>query len=308
MEWLIGAGGWAYFTVPGMHPLHAYSKAFNFVEVNSTFYEIPPLKLAASWRRMVPEKFVFSVRAHKSITHEPERESLAYENFERIKRICRELKAEVIHMQIPPQVASKQNIVEKLKDFSSSAKSDGIRIAIELRGIPSGKIPEQLLKTMAENSVIHCVDISKGEEPAYKSDILYARLFGKGFHNIYQQTDKELLQIYERATGSGCEKAMLCFHFVKMYKDAARLKVFTEKGFFPKVTRSTGLESFKEVLMEDAKFPATKTQLIKSQGWKVFDLTDERRVRAEHVLKLLPDKVYGSLAGVMEELKGVKFS
>jgi uncharacterized protein YecE (DUF72 family) len=24
----------------------------------------------------VPEKFVFSVRAHKSITHEPERESL----------------------------------------------------------------------------------------------------------------------------------------------------------------------------------------------------------------------------------------
>jgi uncharacterized protein YecE (DUF72 family) len=48
---LIGAGGWAYFTVPGMHPLQAYSKAFNFVEVNSTFYEIPPLKVAASWRR-----------------------------------------------------------------------------------------------------------------------------------------------------------------------------------------------------------------------------------------------------------------
>jgi uncharacterized protein YecE (DUF72 family) len=290
-----------------MHPLQAYSKAFNFVEVNSTFYEIPPLKVAASWREIVPEKFVFSVRAHKSITHQPEQANVAFENFESIKRICRELRAEVIHMQIPPQLAPKQNIAEKLKDFFSSAKSDGIRIALELRGIPPEEIPEQLLKVMVDNNVIHCVDISKGEEPAYKSDILYSRLFGKGFHNIYQPTDEELFQIYERATHSGCEKAMLCFHFVKMYKDAARLKVFTEKGNFPKVTRSTGLESFKEVLMEDAKFPATKTQLIKSQGWKVFDLTDERRVRAEQLLKLLPDKVYRSLAEVMEGLKGVRF-
>jgi len=92
-----------------------------------------------------------------------------------------------------------------------------------------------------------------------------------------------------------------------MYKDAARLKVFTEKGFFPKVTRSTGLESLREVLMEDAKFPASKEQLIKNQGWKVFDLTDERRVRAEQILQLLPDKVYRSLSEVMEESKGVSF-
>jgi len=63
------------------------------------------LKVAASWRRMIPENFVFSVRVHKSITHEPECESLADENFERIKRMCRELKAEVIHMQIPLEIA-----------------------------------------------------------------------------------------------------------------------------------------------------------------------------------------------------------
>jgi uncharacterized protein YecE (DUF72 family) len=54
---------------------------------------------------MIPEKFVFSVRVHKSIAHEPECESLADENFEHIKRMCRELKAEVMHMQIPPEIA-----------------------------------------------------------------------------------------------------------------------------------------------------------------------------------------------------------
>jgi hypothetical protein len=92
-----------------------------------------------------------------------------------------------------------------------------------------------------------------------------------------------------------------------MYKDAARLKVFMEKGSFPKVTRSTGLESLEEVLMEDAEFPASKEQLVKTQGWKVFDLTAERRVRAEQILQLLPDKVYRGLAEVMEELKSVRF-
>ena len=36
-EFLIGTGGWAYFKVPNIHPLIAYSKAFNFVEVIQHF-------------------------------------------------------------------------------------------------------------------------------------------------------------------------------------------------------------------------------------------------------------------------------
>ncbi len=40
-EVLIGAGGWAYFQVPGLRPLDAYAQAFNFVEVNATFYTYP---------------------------------------------------------------------------------------------------------------------------------------------------------------------------------------------------------------------------------------------------------------------------
>jgi len=53
-DFLIGTGGWAYFNVPNTHPLVAYSKAFNFVEVNSTFYEIPKMDRMQSWRKTVP--------------------------------------------------------------------------------------------------------------------------------------------------------------------------------------------------------------------------------------------------------------
>ncbi len=65
----IGAGGWAYFFVPRMDSLIAYAKAFDFVEVNSTFYENPSMQMVRSWRRQVPEGFMFSVRCHKDLTH-----------------------------------------------------------------------------------------------------------------------------------------------------------------------------------------------------------------------------------------------
>jgi uncharacterized protein YecE (DUF72 family) len=41
INYLVGTGGWAYFQVPGKPSLKAYSEVFNFVEVNSTFYEYP---------------------------------------------------------------------------------------------------------------------------------------------------------------------------------------------------------------------------------------------------------------------------
>jgi len=89
-EYLIGTGGWAYFQIPGVHPLVAYSKAFNFVEVNSTFYELPSLKEAEKWRKLVPPTFQFTVRANKAITHkcklQPTQE--AFETFEKMRQIC----------------------------------------------------------------------------------------------------------------------------------------------------------------------------------------------------------------------------
>lgn len=55
VEILTGAGGWEYFNVPSDR-LHNYARAFRTVEVNSTFYTIPPLSLVESWRRRVPKK------------------------------------------------------------------------------------------------------------------------------------------------------------------------------------------------------------------------------------------------------------
>jgi hypothetical protein len=90
-----------------------------------------------------------------------------------------------------------------------------------------------------------------------------------------------------------------------MYKDAARLKIYRETGKFPQVTRNTGLASMEEILREDAKFPTTKEALVQHQGWKLFDLTNDKRTRAAEFLQKLPEKTYNCISEVIEALRPI---
>jgi hypothetical protein len=152
---------------------------------------------------------------------------------------------------------------------------------------------------------VHCVDLSKEETPAYDSDVLYSRLFGRGHHNVYQPTDEKLVEIDKKAVSRAFQKIIMSFHFVRMYKDATRLKIYKQTGKFPKVTRETGLASLDEVLSEDARFPASKEEMIKNQGWKLFDLTEGKRVSARDYLEKLPERTYSNISDVIEALRSV---
>ena len=305
--YFIGAGGWTYFQVPGVHPLVAYSKAFDFVEVNSTFYEMPSLKLVASWRRLVPPNFEFAVRCNKALTHKYKFQPIpeAFEILEKMLAICNILKAQILHLQTPATFQPTKTNVELIRNFFSSTDLKGIRVALEIRGTERPLNPA-LVKTMQDYNMIHCVDLSKDEEPTFKSDILYSRLFGKGPHNIYQPTDDELRKMDKKASKGDHKTVAVSFHFVRMYKDAARFKIYKESGKFPMVTKSSGLGSLAEVLREDAKFPSNKRELIRHQGWKLVDLREDKRVHASYMLEKLPEKTYNSISEVVQSLKSVK--
>lgn len=304
-EYLIGAGGWAYFRVPRLKPLIAYSKVFNFVEVNSTFYQIPSMPEAGTWRKMVPPDFQFSVRAHRTITHTHKLKPNAevFEAFEKMKRICNALNAEILHLQVPRSFEVNGSSVKDLRQLLASLSLGDLRLALEIRGTSkSSGLDCRLQRLMEDNNMIHSVDLSKDEEPAFDSDIVYSRLFGKGEHNIYQPTDGELVEIDQKAANTKSEKIVMSFHFVKMYKDAVRLKTYKQTGKFPSITKSSGIDSLEEVLGEDAKFPATKQELIQNQGWKLFDLSETDRIHAAEALKELPEQTFYSLAEVVEKV------
>ncbi|MFH1126799.1 MAG: DUF72 domain-containing protein, partial [archaeon] len=276
-----------------------YAKAFDFVEVNSTFYTTPSIQMVRSWRRCVPDDFMFSVRCHKDLTHKyllsPRQES--YEIFHQSLRICSELRAEILLIQTPPSFNPDEKLKD-LRDLFSSMDLGSAKLAWEIRG----RIAQEIIDLMHDIGIIHCTDISK-EMPSTDSDILYTRLFGHGEHNLYQFDDAELLDIDTKIREKNPKKAYLTFHGARMYKDAARLKVYQKSGTFPNVTKTKGLESLKSVIEEDAKFPATKNGLIEKQGWKVFDLTETEHVHASTLLERLPDMKYSSAEEVIGSLK-----
>src|SRR5487761_658274 len=77
-EIVLGTSGWDYPEWVGrVYPprgaedkLRYYAGRFPIVEVNSTFYHLPSVSVAASWVRRTPSKFRFAAKFPQSITHE----------------------------------------------------------------------------------------------------------------------------------------------------------------------------------------------------------------------------------------------
>jgi uncharacterized protein YecE (DUF72 family) len=77
-EVLLGTSGWDYPEWVGpVYPtrgkfdrLRYYADLFPIVEVNSTFYRLPPVSVAQSWAQRTPGRFRFTAKFPQSITHE----------------------------------------------------------------------------------------------------------------------------------------------------------------------------------------------------------------------------------------------
>ncbi len=74
----IGTSGWHYEDWSGrFYPadltknkwLEYYSKHFDTVEINNTFYHLPKETTFENWRKKAPKNFLFTVKANRYITH-----------------------------------------------------------------------------------------------------------------------------------------------------------------------------------------------------------------------------------------------
>jgi uncharacterized protein YecE (DUF72 family) len=300
-DYLVGAGGWAYFKVPGESSLKAYSKVFNFVEVNYTFYEYPSVERVKRWRELVPEEFTFAVRCHQDLTHriglKPVNE--AYFVFSKMVSYCNILDAPFLVLETPARYVFGQQEVDRARDFFSSANQCGVRLVWEIRA----PISRAVVDLMQDFNIVHCTDLSK-EKPSYCSDVVYSRLFGKGKHNLYQFSDEELADIKKNAADAKPKVAALSYHGARMYSDAARFLQYEKTGEFLPVTSFVCADSVREVLEEDAVFPASKSALIEDQGWKVVDLSLDKRVHLSELLTKIPNSVYECVEEVVVALEG----
>jgi uncharacterized protein YecE (DUF72 family) len=301
-DYLIGTGGWAYFKVPDKPPLKAYSDIFNFVEVNYTFYEYPDTGLVEKWRRTVPSTFTFSVRCHQDLTHriglKPVDE--AYNVLARMVNYCNILDSPFMILETPASYVISHEEAKNARDLLFSFNFRDVNLVWEIRS----PLTEEALNLMQDFNIIECVDLSI-KTPSVESNTVYSRLFGKGKHNVWQFTDNELLNVDHEVENINPQIAALSYHGVKMNMDAARYMQYKKTGEFVPITDFTGVDSARVVLAEDTMFPLSKSALIENQGWKVIDLTLDKRVHLAELLVNICDKTYSSVDEVAEALEEV---
>ena len=137
---LLGTSGWDYPEWLGkVYPprgvsdkLRFYASLFPVVEVNSTFYRLPPPSVASSWARRTPARFRFAAKFPKTITHELrlERTDEELARFLEVLAPLRDAgKFIAALLQLPPSLAFDP---EKVQAFYASLPRD-LPVAVEFR-------------------------------------------------------------------------------------------------------------------------------------------------------------------------------
>jgi uncharacterized protein YecE (DUF72 family) len=154
----IGTQGWNYdawvgpFYPPETRPadfLTVYARAFSTVEVDSTFYAIPPAKTVRAWAERTPPDFSFALKLPQEITHENRlRDSadLAALFFDRARELGPKLGP--ILMQLGPDFAPAE--LPALASFLPLIPRD-VRVAVEFR--QRGWIHDGIIALLAEHNV-----------------------------------------------------------------------------------------------------------------------------------------------------------
>jgi uncharacterized protein YecE (DUF72 family) len=147
----IGTSGWSYprgegtwngifYPPKAKNELELYSKVFNTVEVNSTFYRLLDSRTARDWVKITPPDFEFAIKLWQKFTHpgmfkkatgtDPETTQKDYDDFKRgINPIAEECKLACLLIQFsewfartPQHEEMVSHILKELKDYPSAVE------------------------------------------------------------------------------------------------------------------------------------------------------------------------------------------
>lgn len=236
---LIGCCGWA-----GAQKI--YFSEFQTIEIQSTFYDPPAVKVAERWKLSAPKNFVFCIKAWQLITHAASsptyrrlRSPVAEDKchafgffqdtdevwaaWQKTVEIANAVGAAIVLLQCPASFKPIREYVANLRHFLERIGQQPFQIAWE----PRGAWPTMLLKELCdEYNLIHCVD------PLVAVSVhnrVYWRLHG-GKNYTYRYTDEDLISLKNLYFGAERQApAYVMFNNISMKEDALRfIKLFQE--------------------------------------------------------------------------------
>jgi uncharacterized protein YecE (DUF72 family) len=155
MTVLLGTQGWAFRAWAGsFYPdglaeadmLRVYGRQFSTVEVDETFYGLPPEPVLQEWKASAPESFIFSLKVPQQITHDRrlvDAEALLLRFVDRVRLLGDRLGP--LLLQLSPDFQPTTENVATLEAFLPNLPRD-LRWAIEFRD--PGWIKEEVLSIL----------------------------------------------------------------------------------------------------------------------------------------------------------------
>lgn len=179
----VGCSGWSYKDWRGsVYPADAparrwfslYAERFDTVEINNTFYRLPPVATVEAWARQAPPGFTYAVKVGQFGSHRMKlRDAASWlpNHLDRVERLGPALGPNLI--QLPPRW--KRN-VERL-DEALSVAPRSMRWAVEVRD-PSW-LHDDVFATLARHGAALCIHDLLPDHPwELTADWTYIRFHG----------------------------------------------------------------------------------------------------------------------------------
>ena len=179
----VGCSGWSYAdwrgpvypeTAPTSTWFAHYAERFDTVELNNTFYRLPPTSTVERWEAQAPAGFLYAVKVGQFVSHrvklkDPER--WLTNHLDRVRRLGDHLGPNLL--QLPPRW---KKDVPRLDAFLAAAPSD-LRWAVELRD-PSW-VADDVLATLERHGAALCLHDLLADHPWVRTaDWTYLRFHG----------------------------------------------------------------------------------------------------------------------------------
>jgi uncharacterized protein YecE (DUF72 family) len=183
--------------------LRLYSRVFDIVEVDSTFYRTPSENTVRQWRDSTPKNFTFTVKVPKTISHSARGKDTSKE-FAYFQKTMSNLgeKLGCVVVQMPPHFKFETGL-DRLKEFISQIEP-GVRCAVELRN--QSWYNEETYRLFRDRGICLVWAVNEFVEdflPVATTDFVYLRFRGefnefKKFDRIQREKTEVLRKWWDR--------------------------------------------------------------------------------------------------------------
>lgn len=205
----LGTSGWYYKEwagefysddIPSKEWLGFYSREFDTVEVNASFYRVPFENMVKGWKNRVPDDFIFSFKGNRMITHRKKLKEVEEDVdrfMDRISLVGSKLGP--VLWQFPPGLKRDDG---RLEDFISLLSGRG-RHVIEFRN--RSWFDPGVYSLLEKYGICLCVISGPGlpEIVEATADFSYIRWHGKEHWYNWDYSEEELLIWKDRILGIG---------------------------------------------------------------------------------------------------------